>query len=471
MIRPNIIAACLAIVAACIATARAEIPLVINHQGLVKVNNVPFAGNGQFKFGLLDADEYWLWTNDGTHVGELAGVGSPDAPVTLSVTYGIYDVRLGDTTISNMVPIPSTVFDSNDVKLRVFFNDGPNSQQKLAPDQPMSSTAYAFHSAVADNAMLHEGLTAAEIAIPSGTAILGLTTPPPPGYVNAGGIGGGSWSTGANMPTARMALRAASVDGTVYAIGGGNSGAAGTTNEAYHAATNIWSTKAPIPTARRNHVAAEVNGIIYVIGGTTISENEAYDPVNNTWSTKAPMPTARGELTVAVVDGMIHAIGGSTGPSLATHEVYNAATNTWTTKAPMPTARAYAGAATVGGIIYVVGGWTGSASAINEAYDPATNTWSTKAPMPAARYGHCTVSTAGLIFAIGGGLGLNTVYSYDPLTNAWGIETPMPTARHYFAAAVVDGRNICAIGGTPDSNTPLATTEIHTPHWFVFVKD
>ena len=457
------------------AAAHAEIPLVINHQGLVKVNGVPFVGSGSFKFGLVDAAGFWLWTNDGTHVGELSSVTSPNAAVSLTTSYGIYDVRLGDTTISNMVPIPSTVFDSDDVKLRVFFNDGTNGQQRLTPDQPMSSTAYSFHSAVADDAMRLEGLTAAEIAIPSGTAILGVTTPPPPGYVNAGGIGGGSWSTGANMPTARTSLAVASVNGSVYVIGGGNF-AAGVLNEAYHAATNAWSTKAPMPTARRRHAAAEVNGIIYIIGGqvagSVSSSNEAYDPATNTWSTKAPMPTAREDLALAVVDGVVHAIGGNAGTShIATHEVYSPATNTWTTKAPMPTARSTFSAATVGGIIYAVGGYNGSESAVNEAYDPATNIWTTRAPLPTLRKDHCVVATAGLVYALGGSVGANTVYSYDPITNTWGVETPMPTGRNSFVAAVVDGRNICAIGGTPNNSTALATTEIHTPHWFVFVKD
>ncbi len=46
-------------------TAHAAIPLMINHQGFVRVDSEPFTGTGQFKFGLYDADtNEWVWTND-----------------------------------------------------------------------------------------------------------------------------------------------------------------------------------------------------------------------------------------------------------------------------------------------------------------------------------------------------------------------------------------------------------------------
>jgi hypothetical protein len=46
-------------------SAHAAIPLMINHQGFVRVDGEPFMGTGQFKFGLYDADTAnWVWTND-----------------------------------------------------------------------------------------------------------------------------------------------------------------------------------------------------------------------------------------------------------------------------------------------------------------------------------------------------------------------------------------------------------------------
>jgi len=137
--------------------ALADIPLMINHQGLVKVDGEPFGGqtgaNGLFKFGFLDsATSTWLWTNDGSHVGESAST-LPDVAVTIPVNYGVYNVRLGDTTLAGMTAIPSSVFESDDVKLRVIFDDQVNGEEILSPDQPITSVAYAYHAARADNAI------------------------------------------------------------------------------------------------------------------------------------------------------------------------------------------------------------------------------------------------------------------------------------------------------------------------------
>ncbi len=56
-------------------TVKGEIPLQINHQGLVKVNGVPFNGNGDFRFALVDPDTgNNLWTTDGTNI---PGPGTP----------------------------------------------------------------------------------------------------------------------------------------------------------------------------------------------------------------------------------------------------------------------------------------------------------------------------------------------------------------------------------------------------------
>ena len=138
-----------------------DIPLMINHQGLIKVAGGPFTGTGEFKFGFVDSSGNWLWTNDGTHVGESAGSTSPDQAIVLSVSYGVYNVQLGDTSISNMVAIPSSVFDSDDVDLRVMFNYLVLGWETLLPDQRITSGAYAYPAATADTAVT------ADNAIPS----------------------------------------------------------------------------------------------------------------------------------------------------------------------------------------------------------------------------------------------------------------------------------------------------------------
>ncbi|MCG3198374.1 MAG: hypothetical protein GHCLOJNM_02873 [bacterium] len=129
----------------------AAIPLQMNHQGVIKVGGNPFNGNGDFRFALIDPDTGLnRWTNDGT---QLNAVGTPTNPVNLPVINGIYNVRLGDASLTNMIPIQSSVFDDDNIVLRVWFDDGTaNGNQQLMPDQKVTSAGYAFHAVRAETA-------------------------------------------------------------------------------------------------------------------------------------------------------------------------------------------------------------------------------------------------------------------------------------------------------------------------------
>lgn len=124
----------------------AGVPQIINYQGKVSVGITPFTGTGQFRFALVDATGTTsYWSNDGT-----GSAGSaPAAAVQLPVVNGIYVVPLGDTAIANMSAVPATVFTNDDVRLRVWFNDGTNGSQLLAPDQRVTSVGYAMMAAAA----------------------------------------------------------------------------------------------------------------------------------------------------------------------------------------------------------------------------------------------------------------------------------------------------------------------------------
>jgi len=90
-----------------------------------------------------------------------------------------------------------------------------------------------------------------------------------------------SWSTAAPMPTARKDLAAVTIKGKIYAIGGEAAGpplkvkgkiyttmgAAVNTVEVYDPATNTWTTAAHMPSARASFAAATVNDTLYAIGG------------------------------------------------------------------------------------------------------------------------------------------------------------------------------------------------------------
>src|SRR5262245_44931758 len=113
-------------------TLRAQVPQVINFQGPIAIGPANFTGTGQFKFALVNAaGNIPYWSNDGTSTGG----GEPTAAVTRNVANGVYSVLLGDTTLTNMTTIPTSVFLNGDARLRIWFNDGTNGFQLLAPDQ------------------------------------------------------------------------------------------------------------------------------------------------------------------------------------------------------------------------------------------------------------------------------------------------------------------------------------------------
>ncbi len=128
----------------------AAVPQVLNHQGRIAVAGVNFNGSGQFKFALVNGSgSISYWSNDGTSTAGAA----PTSPVMLSVTNGLYAVLLGDSALANMTDLPASALDHDDVRLRVWFNDGSRGFQQISPDQRLAATPYAFH---AENAVAAE---------------------------------------------------------------------------------------------------------------------------------------------------------------------------------------------------------------------------------------------------------------------------------------------------------------------------
>ena len=133
-------------------TVEAGVPTQISHQGVITVNDLRFTGDGHFYFALVGLDTNTnLWTSDGTKVDP----PSSDRPITAVHLNGIvnvvYNVRLGLTDSElgiAMPPIPPSVFNNNNVVLRIWFDDTQgNGIQQLSPDQPLTSAPYAMAAA------------------------------------------------------------------------------------------------------------------------------------------------------------------------------------------------------------------------------------------------------------------------------------------------------------------------------------
>ena len=124
--------------------AEAQVPNLLNYQGRIAVGGAPFDGTGQFKFALVNADasQIYYWRNAVANTD-----GEPSAYVSLSVSKGVYSVALGDTSMANMAELPANVFANSSVYLRVWFNDGVNGFQRLAPDQRITAVGYAMMAA------------------------------------------------------------------------------------------------------------------------------------------------------------------------------------------------------------------------------------------------------------------------------------------------------------------------------------
>ncbi|HZD34697.1 MAG TPA: kelch repeat-containing protein [Nitrososphaeraceae archaeon] len=206
---------------------------------------------------------------------------------------------------------------------------------------------------------------------------------------------------------------AASYNGKLYVVGGGYLNRGDLSNKLfiYDPNTNKWTEGKDIPSARGALTANFVNGTLYAVGGVdasgAVSDNWAYNPVTNIWTEKAPMPTAREHLTSTVVDDKLYVIGGRTSgmaTNLDANEVYDPIADNWTVLESMPSQRGGLASAAVNGSIYVFGGEVPARTFDNnEKYDPASKEWRSELPMPTARHGLSAIAIDDVIHVIGGG--------------------------------------------------------------------
>jgi hypothetical protein len=129
----------------------AAAPTLISYQGIVEVDDQPYQGTGYFKFAIVDTatgdGTANHWANDGTATGE------PVGGVSLSVSDGLFNVLLGDTSLPGMTqPLNATAFVATNTYLRVWFSPsgGAGSYEALEPNQRIASVAYALRTEQAD---------------------------------------------------------------------------------------------------------------------------------------------------------------------------------------------------------------------------------------------------------------------------------------------------------------------------------
>ncbi len=280
-----------------------------------------------------------------------------------------------------------------------------------------------------------------------------------------------SWTTKTSMPQAIADVKAAVVNGKIYAM-------TGEANYEYDPTTDNWTAKTPMLTPRRSFGIAACEDKIYVIGGDSgyphrSSTNEVYDPLTDIWETKKPMPTSRRFVEANTVNGKIYVIGGDNcSYRTSVNEVYDPVTDSWTTKQSVPIAVIKGASAVLDNKIYIIGGLgdNENLNAIsNQIYDTEADTWSFGASLPTAMWYTAAGATAGVmapkqIYVMGGGFTkiTNVVNVYDPAFDNWTSGASLPTNRSCHAVAVVNDV-LYAMGGYCDYHGPEPLTSPLTP--------
>ena len=134
-------------------------PTVVSYQGRVTVGSNPYDGPGYFKFAIVNAGaSTTYWSNDGTPSGE------PTNSVRLTVTNGLFNVLLGDTTLDGMSQsLTAEDFEQPDCYLRVWFSPDGNTYEWLDPDRRIAAVPYALQAQEAADADTVDGLHASEL--------------------------------------------------------------------------------------------------------------------------------------------------------------------------------------------------------------------------------------------------------------------------------------------------------------------
>lgn len=411
---------------------------MLKYQGRIAVNGVNFEGNGQFKFALVNGDgSSTYWSNDGTTSGE------PASAVTLPVVKGLYDALLGDAP---MTPIPASVFNNPDVRLRVWFNDGVNGFEQLGPDERIASVGYTMVAGtVPDGSITASKLAPGVGDIPDGSITADKLAPgAAAGNLSADNLSavpvGGIIASADPANQALLDQGYAPLDqafetpdrwtevfageapaghsavwtGTEAIFWGGHISDGDSTNGRdqdinrgvrYNPTTETWTPVSTVgaPSPRRDHVATWTGSKMIVWGGQRedpsqpigtynyFNDGGIYDPATDTWTplstTNAPSPRV---VNQAVWTGskMVVFGGFSTDAAIPTYlndgGFYDPSTDSWASfTAPWTEPR-------TGSII----AWTGSSLIVWDSqgpspetprggrYFPGTDSWATIARIP-----------------------------------------------------------------------------------------
>jgi len=135
-------------------------PTMVSYQGLVTVDGTPYEGTGYFMLAVVNAvGNTTYWSNDGTStVGDV-----PTNAISLTVTGGLFNVLLGDISLTNMTTLTASAFEGTERYLRVWFSDDNATFTLLSPDRRIAAVPYALQAQESVNADTLDGLHASQL--------------------------------------------------------------------------------------------------------------------------------------------------------------------------------------------------------------------------------------------------------------------------------------------------------------------
>lgn len=178
-----------------------------------------------------------------------------------------------------------------------------------------------------------------------------------------------TWTEVRPMNAPNAGLSAAVLGGKIYAMGG-------SAVEVYDPLQDTWTTTRSTNWAPRYWLAAAtIKGTLYTVGGAESGDAsnlgalydtvQEYDPAADAWVDRSPLPVADAMLAAAVAHDRLYAMGGVSlygGWYLISGfaglvEAYDPGANRWSLRAPLVIGRNGHGAVAVDDVVYVVGGW------------------------------------------------------------------------------------------------------------------
>ncbi|MDC0325646.1 hypothetical protein OAM01_02700, partial [bacterium] len=493
------------------------VPLTFQYQGHIIVDGVAFEGTGEFKFAFLDDSGSTVWSHDGTSENG----SEPSDSITLEMERGVYTVELGSTDIVNMDAIPASVFDNEELYLRVWFDDVVNGSQLLEPDTRVASVAFsvraesAARADVADTVdSLPDGLIddrhfqadlLADIAtlrsVVENLVVYSDNAEDEDlqneGFSSFHTLTESSWENGSDdgQPTKRFRHSSVWVDGEWMIWGGMNTGFRPLqTGGIYNVVDDAWVpiSMLDVPSSRWGASLVWTGEVVLAWGGFSedgfVTDGHSYNLETQFWRSLSSVnvPEAR-VLQVSTWTGSTMAIWGGRSASGWTEQgaVYDPSNDEWTTldlsvlpliddqvgiDAPSP--RSGAVGVWTGSDWILFGGQLGGDKIHNGLQIQFDNgqafAWTplSEVDAPSTLSGHSVVWTGDSMIVWGGSNGGQVDGSgaiYDPATDAW---TPVssdnaPSARKDHAA-VWTGQEMLIIGGS-DGAEDLADGYAYDP--------